>query len=81
MDSYEFPAVTQLAIPFFVIAILLELWLVRTGRAKGESRPASGALAGQGVADPAQAAGRGLPMTRRQWAPGARTPENSRGKS
>ena len=36
MDSYEFPAVTQLAIPFFVIAILLELWLVRTGRAKGE---------------------------------------------
>ncbi|TPK61631.1 sterol desaturase family protein [Mesorhizobium sp. B2-4-19] len=35
MDSYDFPQVTQLAIPFFVAAILIELWLVRTGRAKG----------------------------------------------
>lgn len=35
MDDYNFPEVTQLAIPFFVAAILIELWLVRTGRAKG----------------------------------------------
>ncbi len=35
MTDYQFPDVVQLAIPFFVIAILLELWLVRTGRAKG----------------------------------------------
>ncbi|TIU06929.1 MAG: sterol desaturase family protein, partial [Mesorhizobium sp.] len=35
MDDYNFPQVTQLAIPFFVTAILIELWLVRTGRAKG----------------------------------------------
>ena len=35
MDQYQFPSVTQLAIPFFVAAILIELWLVRTGRAKG----------------------------------------------
>lgn len=35
MDSYNFPQVTQLAIPFFVVAILIELWLVRTGRARG----------------------------------------------
>ncbi len=35
MDSYDFPQVTQLAIPFFVAAILIELWLVRSGRAKG----------------------------------------------
>lgn len=36
METYSFPNVTEIAIPFFVIAILLELWLVRTGRAKGE---------------------------------------------
>ena len=36
MDQYQFPSVTQLAIPFFVAAILIELWLVRTGRARGE---------------------------------------------
>ncbi|MGO4833286.1 sterol desaturase family protein, partial [Rhizobiaceae sp. 2RAB30] len=35
MQSYDFPSVTQYAIPFFVVAILIELWLVRTGRAKG----------------------------------------------
>ncbi|WP_189375604.1 sterol desaturase family protein, partial [Mesorhizobium sp. M4A.F.Ca.ET.020.02.1.1] len=35
MDDYNFPEVTKLAIPFFVAAILIELWLVRTGRAKG----------------------------------------------
>jgi sterol desaturase/sphingolipid hydroxylase (fatty acid hydroxylase superfamily) len=36
MSDYSFPNITQLAIPFFVLAILIELWLVRTGRAKGE---------------------------------------------
>jgi sterol desaturase/sphingolipid hydroxylase (fatty acid hydroxylase superfamily) len=36
MDEYQFPAVTQLAIPFFVVAMLVEIWLVRTGRAKGD---------------------------------------------
>jgi sterol desaturase/sphingolipid hydroxylase (fatty acid hydroxylase superfamily) len=36
MDDYQFPSVTQLAIPFFVLAMLIELWLVRTGRAKGD---------------------------------------------
>jgi sterol desaturase/sphingolipid hydroxylase (fatty acid hydroxylase superfamily) len=36
MDGIEFPKVTELAIPFFVVAILIELWLVRTGRARGE---------------------------------------------
>lgn len=36
MDELAFPKVTELAIPFFVGAILLELLLVRTGRAKGE---------------------------------------------
>lgn len=36
MDEYQFPSVTQLAIPFFVAAMLIELWLVRTGRAKGD---------------------------------------------
>jgi hypothetical protein len=35
MDANDFPKVTELAIPFFVAAILIELWLVRTGRAKG----------------------------------------------
>jgi sterol desaturase/sphingolipid hydroxylase (fatty acid hydroxylase superfamily) len=35
METYDFPEVTQLAIPFFVLAMLIELWLVRTGRAKG----------------------------------------------
>ena len=35
METYDFPKVTELAIPFFVAAILIELWLVRTGRAKG----------------------------------------------
>ena len=37
MDGYDFPKVTQLAIPFFVAAILLELWLVRSGRASVSS--------------------------------------------
>lgn len=32
----DFPNVTQLAIPFFVLAVLFELFLVRTSRAKGE---------------------------------------------
>ncbi len=36
MESYDFPQVTQLAIPFFIGAILLELWLVKTRRAAGE---------------------------------------------
>lgn len=36
MDEFAFPKVTELAIPLFVGAILLELVLVRTGRAKGE---------------------------------------------
>lgn len=36
MDELAFPDVTQLAIPFFVAAMLLELVLVRTGRAEGE---------------------------------------------
>lgn len=36
MDGYEFPAVTQWAIPFFILAILIELWLVRSGRARGD---------------------------------------------
>jgi len=36
MEGYDFPKVTELAIPFFVAAILIELWLVRTGRAKGD---------------------------------------------
>ncbi len=35
MAEYNFPQVTQLAIPFFVAAILIELWLVCTGRARG----------------------------------------------
>lgn len=35
MESYDFPRVTELAIPFFVLAILVELWLIRTERAKG----------------------------------------------
>ncbi|MEQ9180988.1 MAG: sterol desaturase family protein, partial [Nitratireductor sp.] len=35
MDGYDFPKVTELAIPFFVAAILFELWLVRSGRARG----------------------------------------------
>lgn len=35
MNEYSFPSVTELAIPFFVVAILLELWLVRSGRAHG----------------------------------------------
>ena len=35
METYDFPKVTELAIPFFVVAILIELWLIRTGRAKG----------------------------------------------
>lgn len=36
MDELIFPKVTELAIPLFVGAILLELVLVRTGRARGE---------------------------------------------
>lgn len=35
MNEYQFPSITQLAIPFFVVAILIEVWLVRTGRARG----------------------------------------------
>jgi sterol desaturase/sphingolipid hydroxylase (fatty acid hydroxylase superfamily) len=35
MDTYDFPRVTEVAIPFFVAAMLIEIWLVRTGRAKG----------------------------------------------
>ena len=35
MAAYDFPKVTELAIPFFVVAMLVELWLVRTERAKG----------------------------------------------
>jgi len=35
MEPYDFPKVTEYAIPFFVVAMLLELWLVRTQRAKG----------------------------------------------
>ena len=35
MHDYQFANVTQLAIPFFVIAMLVELWLVRTERAAG----------------------------------------------
>ena len=35
MQAYDFPKVTELAIPFFVLAILIELCLVRTNRAKG----------------------------------------------
>lgn len=50
MDDYNFPQVTQLAIPFFVAAILIELWLVRTGRAKGsfETRDTLTSLMGTG---------------------------------
>lgn len=36
MDEYNFPQVTQLAIPFFVAAILIELWLVRAPPAPGD---------------------------------------------
>ena len=35
MDSYAFPKVTELAIPLFIAAILLEMFLVSTRRAKG----------------------------------------------
>ncbi|MEZ5811302.1 MAG: sterol desaturase family protein [Rhizobiaceae bacterium] len=35
MDELAFPKVTELAVPLFVAAILLELFLVRTGRARG----------------------------------------------
>ncbi|PHP67966.1 C-5 sterol desaturase [Zhengella mangrovi] len=35
MENYAFPKVTELAIPFFIAAILLELFLVSTRRAKG----------------------------------------------
>ena len=35
MSEYAFPKVTEIAIPFFVLAMLLELWVVRTGRARG----------------------------------------------
>ncbi|HHZ10127.1 MAG TPA: sterol desaturase family protein [Rhizobiales bacterium] len=35
MHDYVFPKVTEYAIPFFVLAILIEIFLVRTGRAKG----------------------------------------------
>ncbi len=36
MESYDFPKVTELAIPFFVTAILIELCLIRTARAPRE---------------------------------------------
>jgi sterol desaturase/sphingolipid hydroxylase (fatty acid hydroxylase superfamily) len=32
---YDFPKVTEYAIPFFVFAMLIELWVIRTGRARG----------------------------------------------
>ncbi|MGB3500029.1 MAG: sterol desaturase family protein [Mesorhizobium sp.] len=35
MDVYDFPKVTQLAIPFFVVAMMVELWMIRTHRANG----------------------------------------------
>ena len=35
MDSYDFPKVTEVAIAFLVLEILIKLWLVSTGRAKG----------------------------------------------
>lgn len=35
MEAYNFPKITEYAIPFFIAAILLELWLIRTDRAKG----------------------------------------------
>lgn len=35
METYDFPKITELAIPFFVIAILVELWMIRTHRANG----------------------------------------------
>jgi hypothetical protein len=41
MDANDFPKVTELAIPFFVAAILIELWLVRTGPPKGLSKHAT----------------------------------------
>jgi sterol desaturase/sphingolipid hydroxylase (fatty acid hydroxylase superfamily) len=34
--EYQFPDPIQFAIPFFVLAILIELWLVRSGRARGD---------------------------------------------
>lgn len=36
METIQFPKVTELAIPFFVLAMLLEIFLVQTKRAKGE---------------------------------------------
>ncbi|MCB1418460.1 MAG: sterol desaturase family protein [Notoacmeibacter sp.] len=35
MDAYQFPKVTELAIPFFVLAMLIEIFLVQTKRARG----------------------------------------------
>ncbi len=35
MEPIHFPKVTELAIPFFVLAMLLEIFLVQTKRAKG----------------------------------------------
>ena len=36
---YDFPRITEFAIPFFVLAMLVELWMIRTHR-----RPAVRAL-------------------------------------
>lgn len=36
MDGVHFPSVTQLAVPFFIGAVLLEFVLIRFARAKGE---------------------------------------------
>lgn len=35
MEGYDFPKVTEYATPLFVVAMLIELWVIRTGRAKG----------------------------------------------
>ena len=32
---YDFPRITEFAIPFFVLAMLVELWMIRTHRANG----------------------------------------------
>jgi len=35
MESYDFPKVTEYAIPLFILAMLIEIWVIRTGRAEG----------------------------------------------
>jgi sterol desaturase/sphingolipid hydroxylase (fatty acid hydroxylase superfamily) len=35
MESYDFPKVTEYAIPLFILAMLIEVWVIRTGRAQG----------------------------------------------